>query len=77
MHNDQATETVWESLRDIGLMTFVVGGIGLMVSKILARPLGAGEVKVLAILGEATMICGASLALIAMAIGYFVSAINP
>ena len=71
------TKMLWALLRDIGLMTFLLGYTGLAVSKILARPLGAEDVKVLAILGDGTMICGAALALIAMTTGYFIAAISP
>jgi len=61
---------VWEMLREIGLMSFVIGTTGLVVSKILARPLGAEDVEVLRILGDRTMLLGASLAFVAMAFGY-------
>ncbi len=67
---------LWAMLRDIGLMVFFIGSVGLLVSKILVRPLGSA-VEVLAILGDRTMICGASLALIAMTTGYFIAAIRP
>ena len=68
---------LWALLRDIGLMTFLLGYAGLVVSKILAGPLGPDDVKVLAVLGDGTMICGATLALIAMSTGYFIAAISP
>jgi len=72
-----ATKMLWALLRDIGLTIFLLGYAGLIVSKILAKPLGAEDVKVLAIVGDGTMICGASLALIAMTTGYFIAAISP
>jgi hypothetical protein len=59
----------WEMLREIGLMSFVIGVLGLFVSKLMARPFGA-DVKVLAILGDRTMFFGASLAFLAMTFGY-------
>ncbi len=61
---------IWEMLRDIGLMSFVIGAIGFIVSKILTKPLGADDVEVLAILGDRTMLFGASLAFAAMSVGY-------
>ncbi len=61
---------IWEMLRDIGLMSFVIGSIGLMVSKLLTRPLGADDVAVLAVLGDRTMLFGAVLAFAAMSFGY-------
>ena len=63
-------------LRDIGLMIFLIGGVSLLISRILARSLGS-DIRLFAILGDGIMICGASLALIAMTTGCFVAAINP
>lgn len=34
---------IWEMLRDIGLMSFVIGSIGLMVSKLCLRPKPTGR----------------------------------
>jgi hypothetical protein len=66
----KAAKMAWEMLREIGLMSFVIGALGLCVSKLLARPLGGADVEVLAILGDRTMFFGASLAFFAMAFGY-------
>jgi hypothetical protein len=68
----------WESLRDLGLITFASGAlVAFGLSRILHRQLGSANVALMATVGDAMMLAGACLAVTAMMFGYFVSGENP
>jgi hypothetical protein len=65
---------LWEFLRDTGLTIFVSGGLWLLVmNKVLRRRLNRADARRLQTIGDGMMLAGASLAVIAMLVGYFVS----
>jgi hypothetical protein len=68
----------WEFLRDFGLITFACGALVVFgLSRLLTRRLGSADVALIATIGDAMMLAGASLAVTAMAIGYLVSGASP
>jgi hypothetical protein len=68
----------WESLRDLGLITFASGAlVAFGLSRILHRQLGSANVALMATVGDAMMLAGACRAVTAMTFGYFVSGENP
>ncbi len=69
---------LWEFLRDTGLTIFISGGLLLLVmNKVLRRRLDRADARRLQTIGDAMMLAGASLAVIAMLVGYFVSGQGP
>ena len=68
----------WESLRDLGLIAFAAGAlVAFGLSRILHGQLGSANVALMATVGDAMMLAGASLAVTAMMIGYFASDASP
>ena len=69
---------LWEFLRDTGLIIFISGGLLLLVmNKVLRRRTNRANARRLQTIGDAMMLAGASLAVIAMLVGYFVSGDGP
>ena len=70
-----------EFLRNVGLVAFVWGGVVVLAVSLLRRFLTRHftfpNVVFVATLGDAMMLAGASLAVTAMAVGYFVSNASP
>jgi hypothetical protein len=70
-----------EIVRDLGLVVFAVGGalvaLRFSFSRILLRELGPLNVTLMTAIGDAMMLVGACLAVIAMGIGYLMPAGNP
>jgi hypothetical protein len=60
----------WEFMRDIGLVVFATGIAAFGVSKISHRYLAFPNAALVATIGDAMMLAGASLAVVAMAFGY-------
>ena len=69
--------TLWEFSRDSGLLIFATGGVFFGLGRILHRQLGSADIALLAIIGDAAMLGGACLAILAMTIGHFISGENP
>lgn len=67
----------WELMRDIGLVVFAAGITAFGLSKISHRHLRLPNAALVATIGDAMMLAGASLAVTAMAFGYFVPADAP
>ena len=67
----------WEFMRDIGLVVFAVGIAAFGLSKISYRHLRLPNAALVATIGDAMMLAGASLAATAMAFGYFIPAEAP
>ena len=67
----------WELMRDIGLVVFATGIAGFGLSKISHRYLDLPMAALVATIGDAMMLAGASLAVTAMAFGYFMPAQTP
>jgi hypothetical protein len=71
----------WELMRDIGLSIFAAGGALVVFrfsfSRILLRELGSANVTLMVTIADAMMLAGASLAVTAMAFGYFIPAEAP
>jgi hypothetical protein len=65
---------IWEFMRDIGLIVFAVGIFAFGLSKIPRRYLDFPNTALVATIGDAMMLAGASLAVTAMAFGYLVPA---
>ena len=68
----------WEFLRDIGLAIFASGALVVFVlSRMVTSRLGSKDAGFVAIIGDAMMLAGASLAVTAMAVGYLASMAGP
>jgi hypothetical protein len=67
----------WEFMRDIGLVIFAAGITAFGLSKISRRYLDFSNAALVATIGDAMMLAGASLAVTAMAFGYLVPAETP
>jgi hypothetical protein len=68
----------WEFMRDLGLVVFAAGAlVAFGLSRILHRQLGTANVALMATIGDAMMLAGASLAVTAMIIGYLSSGESP
>jgi len=67
----------WEFLRDIGLATFASGAlVVLALRRMVTRRLGSKNAGFVAVVGDAMMLAGASLAVTAMAVGYLASMVG-
>lgn len=61
---------VWQFLRDLGLITFVVGTGGVAIGRLLRSRVPLPDVELLHFVGDRVMIVGACVAVSAMVIGY-------
>ncbi len=64
-------------MRDMGLVIFAVGMVAFGLSKISYRHLRLPNAALVATIGDAMMLAGASLAVTAMTFGYFIPAEAP